>query len=779
MLDMTDDTAGLPDMTPASDTAKPDDTATPEKDKALAAQILQTIMGDKKHHSKPFKRMQRDMQVAMWGSEENWSEENYRANIVGRHVKMKTAALYAKNPKAVARRRDTLDFAVWDENPSSLQLAFQTVQQATQQLELAAQTGQPVQPTPTDGAAPGGDPTAGAVPIPASSAVPAVAPPQAAYAPPQPPEAQSAINYTERLLPQLPNALAPIQLPPGLDQAQAVITDFQQGIERRTMLTKYGRTLEILFAQALREQKPLDFKRGMKQAVRRTITTGVGYVELGFQREYGPRPGLTEQLSDARTRLDHLKNLTEELGEGEFGDDDAEMAELTYSVEQLQKEPEIVLREGLILDFPQSTKVIPDRYCKQLDGFVGARHIAIEYTYTVDEVKEIFDVDLEDNYTNYTVNEGSSREFSANNVMDDDYQWLPPTQKKNGLVCVWKYYDKPSGLVYLVADGYPGFLRTPAAPDVFVEDFWPVYALTFNAVESEKELFPPSDVSLLLDMQREYNRSRQGMREHRQAARPRWVFANGSFADEEDPLLLSKMKPFEAIGLNMDPGSEIGKLLQVVPVPGVDPNLYETNQLFTDMQLVGGAQESQYGGVSRSTATESAIAANSTSASDSSSIDDLDGFLTVLARSAGQILQKEMSLEKVTEIVGPGAVWPQMSLEEIASEIYLEVEAGSTGKPNQAVEINNWKQLLPMLMQMPGLNPLWLLKETLRRLDDRMDLTDAIAADIPSIISQNQQTQIGMPGQENPNMQGGQGANNAQKPPGQSGSGPAFGSNQV
>jgi hypothetical protein len=782
MLDLTDDTAGLPDMTPAVEASKSDDTDTPEQDKALAAQILRTIKEDKKHHDKAFKRMRRDMQVAMWGAEENWSEDNYRANIVGRHVKMKTAALYAKNPKAVARRRDTLDFAVWDENPSSLQLAFQTVQQATQQLALAQQTGQPIQ------AAPGAsDPTAGGqpgvVPIPTEGGVPPVAapvaPPQVGYAPPQASEGHSDINYTERVLPQLPTALAPIQLPPGLDQAQAVIADFQQGIQRRNMLTKYSRTLEILFSQALREQKPLDFKRGMKQAVRRTITTGVGYVELGFQREYGPRPGLTEQLADARTRLDHLKNLTQELGEGGFGDGDAEMAELTYSVQQLQTEPEIVLREGLIVDFPQSTKVIPDRYCKQLDGFVGARHITIEYTYTTDEVKELFDVDLEDNYTNYTVNDGSTREISANSVMDDDYQWVSPSQKKKGLVCVWKYYDKPSGLVYLIADGYPGFLRKPAAPDVFVEDFWPVYALTFNAVESERELFPPSDVSLLLDMQREYNRSRQGMREHRKAARPRWAFANGAFADEEDPLMLKSLKPFEAVGLNIDPGAKIGDILQVIPVPGVDPNLYETNQLFTDMQLVGGAQESQYGGVSKSTATESAIAANSTSASDSSSIDDLDAFLTLLARSAGQILQKEMSEEKVGQIVGPGAVWPQVTLAEIASEIYLEVEAGSTGKPNQAVEINNWKQLLPMLMQMPGLNPLWLLKETLRRLDDRMDLTDAIAADIPSIISQNQQTQIGMPGQENPNMQGGKGGDNAPRPPGQSGSGPAFGSNQV
>jgi hypothetical protein len=41
-------------------------------------------------------------------------------------------------------------------------------------------------------------------------------------------------------------------------------------------------------------------------------------------------------------------------------------------------------------------------------------------------------------------------------------------------------------------------------------------------------------------------------------------------------------------------------------------------------------------------------------------------------------------------------------------ELFLEVEAGSTGKPNQAIEINNWKELAPFIMQMPGIDPVWM-----------------------------------------------------------------------
>jgi hypothetical protein len=171
--------------------------------------------------------------------------------------------------------------------------------------------------------------------------------------------------------------------------------------------------------------------------------------------------------------------------------------------------------------------------------------------------------------------------------------------------------------------------------------------------------------------------------------------------------------------VNMSPEQKIQDIMQVVPVPGVDMNLYATEPYFGDLQLVVGAQESQFGGVSKATATESAIAANSTASTDSSSIDDLDAFLSVVARAGGQILMREMSEEQVKKIVGVGAVWPQMSLADIAGEVYLEVAAGSTGKPNQAVEVNNWKILGPLLQTTPGISPYWFGKETARRLDDK------------------------------------------------------------
>ena len=70
----------------------------------LVKQIIQTIKADKRHHKIAFDRMRHDMQIATWGADKTWIKENYVANIAGRHIRQKTAALYAKNPKVSARR---------------------------------------------------------------------------------------------------------------------------------------------------------------------------------------------------------------------------------------------------------------------------------------------------------------------------------------------------------------------------------------------------------------------------------------------------------------------------------------------------------------------------------------------------------------------------------------------------------------------------------------------------------------------------------------------------
>ena len=525
------------------------------------------------------------------------------------------------------------------------------------------------------------------------------------------------------------------------------------------------------------EHRPLGFKRAMKKLVRRACVTAVGYIELNFEREMGAAPEVVARLNDAKARMERMERLMEEAAEGEVEEDDAEFAELGEMVKALMAEPEVVLREGLVFDFPKSTDVIPDQRCESIVGFEGARHLTVQYMFSPEEVKEHFGVDLGNGYTPWG-RKGKDDEETYQKVGDADFE--NEDLKDKSCVRVFKHYDKVAGLVYYLADGYKDFLREPGPPDVFVEDFWPIYALTFNEVEDENT-FPPSDIELLMSQQEEYNKARQGKREHRYAALPRWGYSKSAL-QEDDVKGFVLSKPFTATAFNMAPGQKIGDLIGPIPVPGVDPNLYDTNEIMTDIQLVGGAQDANYGGVAKATATESAIAANATLASDNTAIDDLDEFLSLVARGAGQVLLREMSIDQVKMIAGRGAVWPEgMTLSDIADEIYLEIEAGSSGKPNQAVELDNWQKILPFAIQMPGINPMWLAKETLRRLDDKADLTEAFVSGMPSIIAQNAMQRPGgaEPGSD-PAAQGDEGADNQAGPAEeQRGSEAAFGSNQV
>ena len=119
-------------------------------------------------------------------------------------------------------------------------------------------------------------------------------------------------------------------------------------------------------------------------------------------------------------------------------------------------------------------------------------------------MQEIYGVDIKDKYSSYDVKgrlmgEGDNYTRSARDEIDVN------KQHKEGLVLVYEYYDRKSGLQYCLADGYDDFLREPMAPDVKVEAFYPIFPLVFNEVEHKDVLYPPSDIKLLMPMQNEYN----------------------------------------------------------------------------------------------------------------------------------------------------------------------------------------------------------------------------------------------------------------------------------
>lgn len=524
-------------------------------------------------------------------------------------------------------------------------------------------------------------------------------------------------------------------LPPELAQLVAgaveMLRDIQEGTQRIQMNRRIGDTLVMIIDYYMQEGGPA-FKLQMKQMVRRARTTGVGYVKLGFQRDMDLSTRQQSEIADLAERLATIGRLKADIADGEVDPAEGAAEELRLAIEAIKAEPETLIREGILFNFPLSTRLIPSISTEKLMGWIGAEWIAEEIMLTPDRVKEVYGVDLGEGYTAYRAALGESQGAADRKTSD----------KTKGLARVWEMHDKRTGLKYVIAEGYPDFLKEPGSPEVFIEQFFPYFAVTFNDMECEGVLFPNSDVELLRHGQMEYNRMKEGLRQHRIANRPLYLAPNGAFEDEEEKSL-ANYAAHDVIKINaLDKGQKASDVLMPVQKIGVDPNLYETGTTFEDMQRVSGNQEAVIGGTSNSTATESNIAEGARQGGMGLDVDDLDDMLTALMRAAGQLALAELDAKTVTEICGPGAVWPQLTRAEVAKELNLAIKAGSSGRPNQAREAANFERLAPTLLQLPGISPRWLAERAIRIVDDNVSLDDAIAEGLPAILSQNRMSQM-------------------------------------
>ncbi len=664
----------VPPMPTEGDMVNRDKPEPSEQRAALVKELVAGVKTAKKKWAPAFKRMRADMDFAMgkqWPGtavlEEDEDDQRYVANIVQRHIQQRTAVLYAKNPKAVAKRRDRIDYTVWDGTESQYQQASMGAQQS---LLMGM-------------------------------------PPDPAF--------------------------------------QMVIEDHDKCMQQRKLVDRVGRTLEILY-QHYTDEQVFTFKSEMKRMVRRTITCGVGYVKLGYQRIMGKSPDVERQLADFQMQLAHLQTMTADIADGEVDPQSAEAERLRLAMAALSQGGEVLLREGLTFDFPAATAIIPDAACRSLSTFAGCDWVTEEFILSPEEVQDVYGLDVKASYNAY-------KEMEERNAFDSEQ--MRDAKGKARDVLVWLIYHQKDGLVYTVADGYPDFLEEPAAPNPLLERFWPWFTLMFNELESEAQIFPLSDVRLLRHQQREYNRSREGLREHRQANRPMTVAANGML-DDEDKTKLESRPANALVELNaLQPGQKVGDVLQPFQGPPLDPNLYDPSATFQDVLRVVGTQEANLGGTSNATATESSIAEGSRMSSMESNVDDLDDLLTELARAGGQVMLANLDQSTVKEIAGEGAAWPQLDRKTIASEVFLQVEAGSAGRPNKAQDIQNLERVMPFLLQLPGVDPEWLAREAVRRMDDRIDLDLAVKPGGMSAMAMNAAARGGAPGGAQPGQGGG------------------------
>jgi len=685
--------------------------------KAYIAWWQDRILSARLYHKDAFTRMMEDSRFVrglQWDNQADVNDPRYVVNIAQSEVAASVATLYAKNPTFTAKRKPRQDFAIWDENPRTYEEAQMAVADAVQKAQMMP----PMLATGSDG-----------LPTPV---------------PVQP------------------------QMPPD---ALALIKDVNEGRLRRQIYDRIARTLELLFDQQLMQQQP-SFKREMKQLIRRVETVGVGYMKLGFQRLQDISPEASLRLSDLTSRLATMEALAAKVqGDGTGTDYQKEAEALRIMLKTLQESSTVVTREGLTVNFPRATALIIDPACTQLQGFLGARWIAEEFSLTACKIQEIYKKDVRTKASAYSRNrvDGASDPWAPNRKKgpNDGRDW-------DDTFRVWELYNIDTGAVMTICEGFDEYLREPSAPDVTLEQFYPYYPLTFNDVEDESCIFPPSTVRLIRHQQQEVNRQKEALRQHRINSKPQYVTVSGVMS-EEDRNNMEKAPAFAVIELTaLERGQPVDQLLQQIKKHPIDPNMYDSNATFEDIRRITRRSDARIGGISKASATADSIAEDSRQGEDRSKADDLDDMLSAFARDAGTMLMMNMSKEQVTKLVGPGAMWPESDPAELLQDLYIDVEAGSSGRPNQALEVATFQRLFPILVQTPGIRPEWLAKTAIRMADSSIDFTEAYLEGAPSIQALNAMLQKSVSPQPStgdpatdPQAQGAEGGNKTPRPPGQ------------
>jgi hypothetical protein len=634
------------------------------KREALVNQWCKRVKSSKSANEKTFKRMTTCMKLAKQGAEDEWvlNDKNYTAPVLVRHINQAVAQLYAKNPRAEAKRRHRLMNTVWDGTLASLTQARQTLQQqAAQQAAVAQQA-------------------------------------QAQGMPPPPPQAPD------------PNA-------------QAIVNDAENVRQYNIMIDGLAKTMELLWQYFMDEQSA-GYKQLLKAMVRRTKVCAVSYVQLDFQRALDPE--VSAQIDDVTSKIAAIQAAQKELAEGDIDMDSAEVEQLRLNLQDLQDQPNLIVSEGPVLDFPGAAEIIVDKKCKNLKTFFRADWIAREFNYSADEIQEKYKIDIA----------GSGAAYTEPKYMTDGGDTDKKSSEKSSYK-VWQIQDKKNRQFLTVCDGYKDFLCEPATPDVQIRRFWTIFPLVFNEVESDDDIYPLSDVWLARHPQREYNRSRESLREHRIQNRPKYISPAGMILDEDK----TKLKNAESGSLielqGLQPGQDAKTVLQPMAQHPIDPKLYDAELIYQDILRTVGSQEANLGQPGNQTATGESIAENSRSAALSDNVDDLDDMLSELAQAAGELMLQQLSKETVVEIVGPGAVWPDVpaTRDEISKDLLLDIKAGSSGRPNRAAELANLERGMPFILQLPGINPTPLAEKYTDLLE--VDLEDAVIEGLPSITAFN------------------------------------------
>lgn len=481
----------------------------------------------------------------------------------------------------------------------------------------------------------------------------------------------------------------------------------------------FMRTLEIVVNKELDEA---GLKRKAKKSVISTMTTALGWVKVSYQKTYGEDAYIIDRLQDSQDNIARLNTLANKLEGDDKAATEMEVAELERNMIGLQAQAEIVLNKGLVIDRVRTEDIGVDPDVCEIDEYIEAKWIDHRILMTADRAQDEYGLTDDDikHCTKYSAS-------GSKTVRDEDVKHVMAHE-------VW---EKTSKTCFTLIEGLNDYAREPYAPPRQGERWYPFFGLIFN--DDDGSRWPTPDTELAQPIIESYNETRDKFNLHRERAIPGLLGYKSALAPHDSKrLTVTEIGEFTLIDAPADDSVPISNLLMQKPYPSIDPALYDQSRDMHDLSLVLGNPDGNQGQLSNDkTLGEAEILREGLTTRTSDRRDTIEEWLTDIARFAAEVLLQELTLEDAISIAGPGAVWPEMDKDGIYKLVEVNIKAGSTGKPNQRKEQEQWIQFLPMLqetmqsvvmLRQQGLIPqaeglIELMRETVKRFDERLDIT--------------------------------------------------------
>jgi hypothetical protein len=514
----------------------------------------------------------------------------------------------------------------------------------------------------------------------------------------------------------------------------------------------FARTLEIVISSLW---KKANLKSPARTGVRSVLSNGEGWFKATMVSDKRPMPEVESALNDAmetHARIQAQQKLLEDPDEGDSESRESELAEKAELIKSLEEKLELAVSRMFVVDYVETENIQVSTDINRVENYLNADWIGNETYMTKDDALSKFDrLTTEDIRTAKTYYQRAPKEMTTRDVDNvlpqgmltaesaQAFVQATSTEESLAFLRVVEIWDRRDKQIRTLIDGVHKWAKEPYPPPYPASRFYPYFYFAFYEVDGQRHAQSLS--WRLYKLQDEYSSSRSNFRLTRERSIPGVLF-NATMLDEVEAKKLQESKSQEYTALRpSDPATPIGNLFAAKPVQGIDMRLYDPTLILNDMERISGVQEALSAAINGpgnpKTATEANIQQSGTQARTTSDRDNLETMLTDLAEYTAQQALQCLSTRDVMRMAGTKAFWPAgMDIEDLFTMVEVTIEAGSTGKPRQATDMQAWSTILPLIQNtlkeieaamaqgnMPMANALIeLVKETMLRLGDESDI---------------------------------------------------------